>query len=180
MKKLTAFFRRIYRLSTFRKYEDVVWKKLKKFLSKRGYHCGIYEDAKYIAITHLIEENKPVYFYYGISEDGFMYCDAIVLKDFPEELTTDFFIMASHFNNSLPLYRGKVIIDVHSQQVIYRRDLGILYPLVLDDHFSYFVDDHYDIMQDIHWAFDKLVEEQEDPAIVFADLMRMKEEQANN
>jgi hypothetical protein len=36
---------------------------------------------------------------------------------------------------------------------------------------------HFSLSTDIFWAFSKLVEEQEAPAIIFADFLRMKEEQ---
>ena len=170
MKRLAAYLRRICRLSvSYSKHENLVWKDLKKYSAAMEWNCGIYEKEKYIEGFWEIEDEKGARFCYTIYE-GYFHCKVLILEGFPVELTTDIFILAAHFNNLLTY--GVVRINVEQQFVEYHGKTEILVPLLYRDTIDDEINRFHNMSKEIFWAFQKLVEENEAPAIIFADLMK--------
>jgi len=175
MKRLIDYLRRIYRLSLNRsKQENLVWKDLIKLQAEADWKHGIYEKEKYIETIFSIAENKGERYFYMIY-DGYFHCRVKVLDNYPIELATDLFILASHFNNLLN--NGVVKVNTESLYVEYCQKIDILIPLLYKGVIYQQLIAHYNTSKDIHWAFQKLIKENEAPAIIIADLFKKIEEE---
>jgi hypothetical protein len=173
MNKIKFYLQRCYRLLLgFKQHEEIVWKELKKLHAAAEWKSGVYEKEKYIETLFEISSNKAAVFYYMIY-DGSFHCRVKILTDYPIESTTDFFILASHFNNLLN--NGVVIINVSDQYVEYHLKRDLLIPLLYGSEIHSQLLLHYNTSKDIYSAFQRLVIEQEAPAIIIADLLKNKE-----
>jgi len=173
MERLKAYLRRIYRLSlNHSKKEDLVWKDLKKLSAEMEWRCGIYEKEKYIETGFEIGNDKTARFLYLINNKDFI-CIVNILENFPVELTTDLFILAAHFNNLLN--EGVVIIHTENQCVEYHLKNDILVHLLYSGEIYGVITYHYNASKEIYWAFQRLIEENEAPAIIIADLLKKME-----
>lgn len=180
MKHLINYLKAAVRLSiNHNDYEKVVWESLKKYFSDNKYKFGVYESDKRIEALFTVSEETALNFFYIVSRGSLRY-SAKVLNHYPPELATDIFVMASHFNNVLK--DGVVVVYPNELCVEFQMKsdctLNIIWPIILHDYFV----THCDAAKDMFWAFNKLVEEREEPAIIIADLFRMKEsnEQSHN
>ncbi len=172
--KLKFYLQRIYRLSlSVQKQELIVWKDLKNLHQEAKWKSGIYEKEKTIETSFEICDGRQETFYY-VLYDGYYYCAVKVLKNFPTELTTDIFILAAHFNNLLN--NGVVVINVNGGYVEYRQKRELLIPLLYGGDTYEQMMCHYNTTKDIYSAFNRLIEEQEAPAIIIADLLNNNSE----
>ena len=177
MNKLIVYLRILYRFllkDIESKQENVVWKELKKFFAEFDWKYGIYEQDKCIEVWFNSQYDKPIRYRYGIYDKCF-YSQANVWENFPVELTSDVFILAQHFNNLLS--NGIMIVDIESRSVSYFWKNNILFPYLYKAMFGNRIDSHVHTAQEINWAFQKLVEENEAPAIIIADLLKKKSEE---
>lgn len=173
MKKIKHFFSKIYRVSLgFKKQENLVWKDLKDIHLQAEWKSGIYEKEKCIESSFEISDGVGALFQYFIYEGAF-HCRVRLPENFPTELTTDVFVLASHFNNLLS--NGVVKIDVNTQAVDYHQKTDLLVPLLYKGEFHNQITRHYNTTSDIYTAFNRLIKEQEAPAIIIADLLKNKE-----
>ncbi len=176
MNKIKFYLQRIYRLAlSFKKQEELVWKELKELHANADWKHGVYEKDKYIETIFEIGKEQGAAFYYMIYEGSF-HCRVRILEDYPEELTTDLFILAAHFNNLLN--NGVVIVNVQSHYVEYHQKRDLLIPLLYTSETYGQLMRHYNTSRDIYAAFQRLIIEQEAPAIIIADLL--KENEAND
>lgn len=177
MNKIKFYLQRVYRLTlSFKKQENIVWKELKKLHSEAEWKSGIYENEKYIESVFEISNEKAGSFYYMIY-DGCFHCRVLILENFPSELTTELFILAAHFNNLLN--NGVVIVNVNSQYVEYHQKKDLLIPLLYNGEIHGQLIRHYNMSKDIYSAFQRLVIEQEAPAIIIADLLKENKNSEN-
>jgi hypothetical protein len=169
MKRLKYFLNRVYRLTiNLDKQENLVWKDLKKIHSKAGWRSGVYESEKYIeAIFQISEESNEAYYY--MIYNGYYQCRVRVLRNYPIELTSEIFILATHFNNILS--RGSIIVNVNDGYVEYMEKKELLIPLLYTGELLQQINQHYTTSKDIYSAFQRLIEENEAPAIIIADLI---------
>lgn len=175
MKKLKLYLLQAYRLLVKAKKKDaLVWNDLKKLHSEAQYRFGVYEKEKYIEALFKIAEEVPISYYYMIYEDSY-HCRVRVAEAFPTDLTTDVFVLAAHFNNIL--VNGGVIINVQSQYVEYHTKCELLIPLLYPGELHNQLLRHYNTSKDVYWAFQKLLIENEPPALIIADLMKMYEKE---
>ena len=176
MNKIKFYLQRIYRLAlSFKKQEELVWKELKKLHADAEWKHGVYEKDKYIETIFELGKEQGGAFYYMIY-DGSFHCRVKILEDYPVELTTDLFILAAHFNNLLN--NGVVIVNVQSHYVEYHQKRDLLIPLLYTSETYGQLMRHYNTSNDIYAAFQRLIIEQEAPAIIIADLL--KENEAND
>ena len=169
MRKIIAYLKRVYRLSlTFKKQEEMVWNDLKKHHEDQEYQSGVFEKDRYIESFFQISDDKSLAFYYAIFENKFN-CRVKVLDTFDEELTSDIFILATHFNNLLN--NGNVLINVASNYVEYVVKTDLLISLLYKGEIENQITRHYNTTKDIERAFQRLVNEQEAPAIIIAELL---------
>ena len=176
MKKLKEYFERIYRLSiSYKKQEELVWKDLKNLHAKENWESGVYENEKLIETRFTIAKEKATTFQYAIYESQFR-CNAKVLDTFSSDLTTDVFILASHFNNIMK--NGKVIVYVDNQTVQFHLKNNVLIHLLHPGEIYAQIWRHHDFVKDLYWAFHQLIETNEPPAIIIADFLKKKEEES--
>jgi hypothetical protein len=176
MNKIKFYLQRIYRLAlSFKKQEELVWKELKKLHADADWKHGVYEKEKYIETIFELGKEQGGAFYYMIY-DGSFHCRVKILEDYPIELTTDLFILAAHFNNLLN--NGVVIVNVQSRYVEYHQKRDLLISLLYTSETYGQLMRHYNTSNDIYAAFQRLIIEQEAPAIIIADLL--KENEAND
>jgi hypothetical protein len=149
-----------------------VWKELKKLHAAAEWKSGVYEKEKYIETIFEFSNEQRGTFYYMIYNDCF-HCRVKILEDYPTELTTDLFILAAHFNNLLN--NGVVIVNVNSDYVEYHQKKDLLIPLLYNSEIHGQLIRHYNTSKDIYSAFQRLVIEQEAPAIIIADLLKNNE-----
>ena len=116
-----------------------------------------------------ISDDKSFAFYYTIFENKFN-CRVKVLDTFDEELTSDIFILATHFNNLLN--NGNVLINVDNNYVEYVVKTDLLIPLLYKGEIENKITRHYKTTRNINKAFQRLINEQEVPAIIIADLLK--------
>ena len=177
MNKIKFYLQRIYRMIlSFEKQEELVWKELKKLNADVNWKHGVFEKEKYIETIFEIGKEQGGAFYYMIY-DGRYHCRVKILEDYPTELTTDLFILAAHFNNLLN--NGVVIVNVNSHYVEYHQKRDMLIPLLYNSEIHGQLKRHYNTSKDIYSAFQRLVIEQEAPAIIIADLFKENESKDN-
>ncbi|HSC53042.1 MAG TPA: hypothetical protein VLC98_05465 [Phnomibacter sp.] len=170
MKKLRYFLQRCYRLTlSAERREEVVWNDLKKLHATAKWNSGVYEKEKHIETVFPLCDNKPTSFLYLV-QDGNYHCGVTVLADFPSELTTDIFVLAAHFNNHLNY--GTVTVNAVGQFIEYRFKIPLLLPLLYTGELYRVSIRHYELAKDIYAAFHRLVDEEEAPAIIIADLLK--------
>jgi hypothetical protein len=170
LNNIKFYLKRIYRLSlSFKKHDDIVWKELKKLHADAKWKSGIYENDKYIETVFEIGNNQRGIFTYMI-DAGYYHCKVKILEDYNDELTTDFFILASHFNNLLNT--GVVKINVLAQFIEYHQKRELLMPLLFSGEIYNQLIDHHKTSKLIYAAFQRLVNEHEAPAIIIADFLK--------
>lgn len=93
------------------------------------------------------------------------------------ELTSDIFILATHFNNILDY--GTVTINTGRQSVDYTFNHNILLPYLYPGYLHAQTRKHLDNFRDLLYpAFQRLIHEGEAPAIIIADLLKDIEAQS--
>jgi len=107
-------------------------------------------------------------------DEGYYHCRVRIIEDFPVEITTELFVLTTHFNNLLNY--GVVMVNVENRYIEYQLKsdftVHVIFPGEIHDQLIR----HYKISKDIFWAFNKLIEESEEPAIIIADLLKRREE----
>ena len=170
MRKIIAYLKRVYRLSlTFKKQEEMVWNDLKKHHEDQEYQSGVFEKDRYLESVFQISDKKSLLFFYGISENKFD-CRVKILKEFDQDLTTDIFILATHLNNLLN--SGTVVINAEQNYVEYVLKTDLLIPLLYKGEIENKITRHFGTTININKAFQRLINEQEAPAIIIADLLK--------
>lgn len=173
-KNLRHYLRLFYHLVLpHKRLNDVVWNYLKEYHTHEKLNSGFFENEKRIESDFKITDDHHARFTYT-AHQGIFYCRCKVIQDFDPELTTDLFLLAAHFNNLLRL--GKVIIETSDRTVEYALDSSLIEYVVYPGAIQQTTIMHYDTTKDVYWAFQKLINEQEEPAIIIADLLRFKEE----
>lgn len=175
---IITYLNRIYRLSLgINKHEVIVWKDLKKLHADAKWSSGVYENERYIESVFEIDKEIPETYFYMINDRHF-YCKVKMFENFPTELTSDIFILATHFNNLL--INGVVIINVDNLYVEYQTKCELLIPLLYKGEIHDQLIRHYNTSKDIYWAFKKLINENEAPAIIISDLLKTKDKKPKN
>ena len=82
----------------YSKQGDLGWEDLKRLFARSNWKYGIYENEKYIEAVFEISNEKGQRFYYQIN-NGYYRCMVNVIEKFPVKLTSELFILATHFNN---------------------------------------------------------------------------------
>ncbi len=171
LRNVKLYLKKIYRISLSpQKQEKILWKDLKKYHANATWHSGIFEKEKYIHTSFEISEYIIRDYYYMLYDDCFS-CSVRIIEDFPQELTTDLFVLATHFNNLLE--KGTVIINVKQNCIEYNLNNNQLIPLLNTDEIDNQLLIHYKTSKEIYWAFQKMIDENEAPAIIIADLIKM-------
>ncbi|WP_333696359.1 hypothetical protein [Flavobacterium sp.] len=175
MNKIKIYLIRIYRLLlNYEKQEEVIWKDIKKLHADCGWRSGVYENDKYIETVFEISKETPVVFHYIVGKYSF-HCSVKILENYPLDLTTDFFILATHFNNVLS--DGVVIVNVNNHYIEYHHKVNLLLPLLYRNEIYSQIIRHYDTARDIYEAFQRLINENESPAIIIADILNRNNNQ---
>ena len=159
---------------------ECVWNELIKVHKESNWRFGIYESENYVETTFAISEEMQTTYRYLIYEQN-LHFDVRVLDSFPTDLTTDLFVLASHFNNLLMF--GKVVVDVNRCNVLFSYQNEISFYSVFPEKIDHHISRHFHISRDVYWAFQKYITEREEPVIIIGELLnmqRMREENSNN
>lgn len=163
------YFEKIYRISTSHKqYEAIVWRDLKKHFKGSEWKYGVFENEMRIESVFEIAHEMGATFHYVLYE-GKYHCRVKVLDDFADELTTDCFVLSAHFNNILR--DGVVVVNVQSKYVEYHVKNDLIVNLIYPGELHQQLLRHFHTSKEIYWAFNKLINENEEPALIIADLM---------
>jgi hypothetical protein len=174
IKKILHYTRVWYHLLlSSEKQNDIVWNHLKKYHITEKLNSGFFENEKRIESDFRITDDYQARFFYAVYK-GTLYCRCKVIQDFDPELTTEMFVLATHFNNLLRF--GKVMVDPTERSVEFAIDSALTEYIVYPGALQQITIMHYDTTKDIFWAFQKLINEQEEPAIIIADFLRKKQE----
>jgi len=178
MKNLQALIKRMYRLSLgYKNQNKAVWEDLKKLMTIENWQFGVFEHDKTIEAMFQIAEEQLRTFYYMIYA-GQLHSRVKILDGFPTDLTTDMFILATHFNNMLN--SGVVVVNVQGQFVEYHLKTDLLLPLLYPGETYIQINRHYNVSKDIFWAYQRLIEDNEAPALIIADLLKNQDTQENS
>jgi hypothetical protein len=175
MNKLINYLRRVYRLSVnFKKHEDVVWNDLKNLVKHADWRAGVFEKEKCIELSFEIGENMGGHYVYFVHNNTYS-CRVKVATDFPPEQAEAVFILASHFNNLLN--HGMVYVNPEGRYISYVLECNLLIPLLYPGELHTYLLLHYNTSKNVYWAFQRLLNEDEAPAIIIADLLKKNEEE---
>jgi hypothetical protein len=170
LKKLKIWFRNLYRLQLkAEKKDDIVWKELKKYFNGTDLNVGIHDKNRYIELS-FSNNNKGSLDFVHFVDSGLLRSVAYIVYDYPVELTSDIFILATHFNNIFNL--GKVRVNVKRKTVEYVITHDSLVPLIYPEIIDNLINMHYNSTIDVLHGFERLIEEGEAPAIIIADLLK--------
>jgi hypothetical protein len=171
--KIKFLLQRVYRVFTFSKTNNYVWKDLIKYHKRSGWRFGQFDNEKSIECSFKMDDNNYVTFKYTVNS-GKLFFSSTILQSFDEEHTNDILVLASHFNNLLNFGVVKVSINYNFVDFVYTRDL-LTYSL-----FSGEIDDdtivHFNLTKDVFWSFNNMIQTGEDPVFVFSELMKRREE----
>jgi len=172
--KVKRYLKTIYRLSLSpAKREAVVWRDLKKLFVALDLRHGVFESSRHIETGFIMDEDKGRMFFYRL-RDGDFECFVRVIEYFPEELTSDIFILTTHFNNLLNY--GLVTVNTNNRSVNFTMKEDALIPCLYPGHLHAMMDRHHDITRDLLYkAFQRLVHEVEAPTIIIADLLNERD-----
>ncbi len=173
MKRIIENIKAGYRLTyTREKQEQVTWEALKKVFRESKWKGDIDDEQKFIS-TRFNVGNESMEFYYIIS-DGYFSCETHIIENYPEENTTDLFLLTTHFNNIL--LNGLVVVNVNKQDVTYFLRKEIILPLIYPELLKECMYIHLKTTEDLLHSFRKIIEEKESPAFIIADLLNKKME----
>jgi hypothetical protein len=176
--RIRFYFKRLYRISVpAKKQEELVWKDLKKTHTDSDWRFGIYEREKYVETVFSITDDYHEKYYYMLYDNHY-HCRVRFMHQFPCDLTTDMFVLATHFNNVLK--NGVVVVNPTDQYVEYRHRINILVPLLYSGEIHAALIEHFNTSRDIYAAFQRLVLEGEAPAIIIADLLNSLKNEGQN
>jgi hypothetical protein len=155
-----------------------VWNELISLHRRNNWRYGIFESENYVDTQFSLSENLTVPYRYFLSDEE-LHFNVCVLNSYPQEHTTDLFVLAAHFNNLLNF--GKVKIDVNDQTVYfsYQNELELYAtsPGKIHEH----IGRHFHISKDVYWAFERYLTEGEEPAVIIGELVNnLKSRQENN
>lgn len=171
--KISNFLEQVYILLLNDKQREIyAWKKLKRIHIQKNWCSGFYENDKRIKSSFNYSDSEVIDYWYAVEEDQ-LACRVLMIQEFPEEFTSDVFILSAHFNNIL--WRGKIEVNIKHRYVEYNLKSELLTVLMYPGRMEWMTSDHYHASLDIIWAFRKLIAEQEPPAFIIAELMQKRQ-----
>lgn len=154
-----------------------MWGDLKKVHAEAGWKSGIYENEKCIETVFEVTDNYSAPFYHMVFQ-GYFQCRVRIISGFAPDMTSEVFILAAHFNNLLT--NGCVVVDPEDQHIEYQLKSDILVPLLYPSVIYDQLCRHMDVSRDVLFAYRRLLDEGEAPAIIIADLLSSKKGDAAN
>jgi len=176
--KLKLKLKLIYRLNlNTLNQEQIVWDDLIKLHIKENWNFTTHENSKCLESIVPVNENTFNRFFYMIYGSKF-HSSVKLLHDYPEEITTEIFILAMHINNILN--DGIISINTEKNYVEYTKKEPVLTSLLVPNQLRNQIVLHYEASVKMQWAFDELLNSGEEPLIVFAELMKRIEYEETN
>lgn len=176
MKKLIHNIKSFVRMFKARdKWADVVWKELVELHKEAGWQSGYFDHERYVETRFLVDEGDTMKSFYYFVDDQEYRCRVKILDNYPVDCTTDLFILATHFNNLLNF--GCVRVNTQAGFVEYclNVDLQLVY---LDKYVMHHaMIKHHDVTRQVYWAFQRLLNSEDDPALIIADVLKLSENQ---
>lgn len=156
------------------KRKKLLWKDLIELHKNENWNYTIHDNTW--CMESLIQNNKNQInrYFYSIYRDKF-YSRVKVIYDFPEDLTTNLFILTSHMNNILN--EGIIHINIENKYIEYSKSENITVPLIHQQALKNQIILHYSASQKIQWAFEELINRNEEPDLIFAELMNLLDQE---
>lgn len=171
MQKLSYYLQRVFRLlvkPSNRKF--IVWKDLKSTYLNLGWEHSLDETRKLIEASFIFLEQYQGIFIYQFEDDQVLY-RGLVFEEFPDEMISDLFILATHLNNVLKT--GMVTINMRDHFVEFVLKEHIVKPFLFPEDIKATILEHVKIVDDIVFpSFYSLIYEKETPANIIADLLK--------
>lgn len=178
MKTISALFKKHYRLHVgVEKHEQLAWKNLKRLHQEAEWKCGVYESEKYIETVFGIADETPGVYRYTIY-NGEIHFSVEIGRWFNPNQTTEMFVLASHLNNILNV--GTVVVNADSLVLEYRTSKDVIIPVLYEGEMFGQLIRHYEISKDLHWACQKLIQENQEPVLIVADLLKKNREEVQS
>jgi len=174
MKYLIHYLKVAFKLARYHdQQEELVWHDLKQYHKVQGYNSGVFEQEKTIESVFRISDTKSLKFTYYV-QSGKLHYTSLILDKYDPDIASEVFILATHFNNIFS--DGSVVVYPNHLCVQFQMKMSYIGNIVYPADKHLYTKRHYDSTIDVFWAFNKLIEEREDPAIIIADLLRKKKE----
>lgn len=163
----------LYRLTRgIERQESILWQELKAFHKKINPDYLIHGTLK--CIESYVETHKDFYLKYRyLIHDGKFICSVKHSFYFPDDVTIDIFILATHLNNILN--GGIVKVNVENKYIEYTIEENVIVPLLKKEYLKIQIINHFNNSKLVQWAYDKLIVEREEPVLIIAELMRKNE-----
>lgn len=168
--------KRIYRLFNVKNRSIIVWKELIKLHKNENWYFGQFDNEKYLITTFNLNNQMNQKFRFEII-DNRLVIQTYVLESFDENKTTEIMILATHLNSLLNFGMVNVNTKHNYVEYFYNGDL-VTYMLYPGEIFSD-IRTHYNVTIDCLWAFNNLIETNEDPVFVISELLKRKNETNN-
>lgn len=177
MKKLIQNIKTLIRLSKDRtKWSDVVWKDLVNLHKEAGWQSGHFDNDRFVETRFLVDEGDTMKSFYYFVDNLEYKCRVKILENYPVDCTTDLFILATHFNNLLNFGCVRVNTELGFVEYSLNTDLQLVY---MDKNLMHFaMIKHHDVSRQVYWAFQRLLNSDDEPALIIADVLKMSENQA--
>lgn len=154
------------------KQKNQVFQDLKDLHQAAGWSSGIFEKDYLIQTSFQLSGEDYGDFYYLVTDQAFV-CRIPIIRGYEQTSSSEAFILATHFNNLLK--DGLVRVYPEPGIVEYETKTSLAEILLHPEELYFFMLQHHSISKDLFWAFSRLFEEEEEPAMIIADLMLQKE-----
>lgn len=171
MQKLSYYLQRVFRLLVKpSNRKSIVWKDLKSTYLNLGWEHSLDENRKLIEASFIFIEQYQGIFIYQFEDDQVLY-RGLIFEEFPDDMMSDLFILATHLNNVLTI--GMVTINMRDHFVEFVLKEPFVKPFLFPEDIDSTIIEHLRMMDDIIFpSFYRLIYEKESPAIIIADALR--------
>lgn len=171
MQKIRHYFLRVYRLLIHpSKRKTIVWEDLKNTYSALNWDHTVNEDKKGIEAGLIFKDKYQGIFIYQFEDNQILY-RGLIFEEFPDDMISDLFILATHLNNVLTI--GMVTINMRDHFVEFVLKEPIVKPFLFPEDIDSTIVEHLRIMDDIIFPFFyRLIYEKESPEIIIDEALR--------
>jgi hypothetical protein len=168
---IKKIFRNTYRLMLSDKgQQNCIWSDVKKFYKKNNWKYSIIEqpDVHVVQVVFQVEDKVFIEFE-TILNDNDLTVRTLLPWNYDEDMASDVFIMATHLNN---LFRyTKINVLPESREVGIQVTAFQAMALVNTSTAQHLLNMVYETAEDVNWAYHRLLETREAPALIFAEFL---------
>lgn len=169
MEKLKTLLQRSYRASLSpERQEEQVWEELKAHCVEIDLDYGIHERRQTVSLNLSHKDGSLLSIYHCVSGTE-VSSRSIVFYTYPEELTTDIFILTTHLNNVTK--GGKITVNPKTRHIEYICQADSWRFLNRNTHFAFYIKEYMLTVETIIWAYNQLIKQGQEPALIIADML---------